>query len=1547
MAITADQVAEAVSKFLPRNLDVARDSDSGQLPQSRVTERALQIVRTSLLLDPEASLHSLSLAVTAWVDALQLLEGNLTRLVSNDLLLSLEDEAPHFISDLTGLQAIDVTLLKMQSSVVTTGEISSTYESEFVSAVEDFVSDEIAPNVQNRNRTVIRDEAKSLFSSIEPQWEAALEEQVDITARVDSFVAADLKSTVITEAIEASRTRVAELLSELDGATSAVQAAAAEEILVDLAAVKAVIELINDADSPEGTTVVGPLRDGRTPTDHLRRSGYATPEFPDVITLPSGARRGTSGRINLADKVISGGHGDPLDDADGDTVTPTFQDLTADFVGDGVEEGNFLCLVQTGSSHRVLTVAATELTVTPELPLVLADDDRYLVLEEPIGTYFKDEDESFWEAYATGASGSNVVMSGSAGEFPEEIRLEGTNGSNAKAYSTSGGGEAIPARAEGSDGQPYGDYTHSNSGGLFYINWEIVGASSGSGNGIGGFRLTGILTTFLDDGVEVGDYVYIDTGPEAGTHIVSAVISNTVLEVDSAWAAAFSAETFRIRSRSTVYRLSAPFTEAMVGQRMVLSNPPAVATQEFWGPFEITEFVSTQLVKLDVGANLLGYSTDVNKGFSTFSVVDIADSNWESFYSATMNAYSSLIEAGDHLEVSGYTTTPTRTEDLNGVWDITDVIDDGRVEIDASGTFGFPSEAMYTETGLTWRVLRGDVDYEKVFTDPDGEFLSSGVAAGDVLYLDDGAGADVGSSFTIDSVESQTTVILTTAFTEAADGYDYHISPVTEDFVRDPDVNMYSGLIQDGLSFTFNVETSVPSGQEGEYDLTEDALGVNTLETADTLANSDLYLYSDWKVVPEDDQTAYFSQTDLDFADYDGGGSSLKATVELDGSLGLAYLVVEGEDPLQVVLIVRDDPYDLTSSSSKLRFNDRVDLAAGPLDWEVWSDLTTSTFTDSTNAPFANVVPGDIIRIYPGTGDQQDLVITEAVSSSEVTVAPEIDAGVSSIPYVLFGAVRPGMELVAGGRRTTILDIDSEHVLKLDKPIHPAAGIDLTWVVVRPGVDLDVFEVSDRDASFIANDGFGLVANGIHDWVVGATLEIMGERPLKALIQNAYDRDGDGVYETLLISRPLTMEYGALAYQIRDAVQGKSSFFGSVSDSFGDAAAGDYLTVWGVDQVFTVLDVVDGMLKVTPRIQAGLDDQDHVLIRSGTKSWGRFVLLEYLLGLVTLESDLDLLKLRLAEVVADFGGDVIEGPVAGTTSPAFVEDGDEDDETDVVSLDTVSGIEVGDRVDLIVGAETWFSYVREVDATGSLIKLYKEFDQTASITSCSVYKNSVSYVLSDALDRLTEVQALLTAARGFSVPVSTALLASKKVLAQVGLDRAEDAIDSGDLTSLVGMDADSASSNTYADVAVRTAGRTTDVAGSSDGTAPSRRYTAGVDPATGISGRHGALPPVGSVIVGEEANTRIALADLAEWLTADARVHQAAQLSLDDLRSRRIYELIGEVDSGLVTDTDPTLPWIAQTGSASDRLMEIEEAAIAALDYMIDHPDQFEDVEET
>jgi len=1586
MAITAEQVQAAVEKFLPRTLEVSRDADTGALDQEKVVERALQIARTSMLMDIEAPFYPLSMAVTSWGEDLQSILDAMAKLASDDLLLSLRDEAPYFISDFTKLRSARTKLSQLSGSVAE-GTLSDNYLDGFTGDLEDFVADEVMPNVTNRNRVVIRDEAKAVYAGLEPLWLDVLAKKDDLLAQVDAFLEVDLKSKVASELILAIRKQLAQTIKDLEGANSSEQAALAEQVLIDLAASRAVLKIIQTAPDYTGTKMVVPAIEGSTPKDYLQRQGKGVPEPISVVDLPSGARFGTGGRIHL--DPLAGGHGEAVDDGDGDILTDTFRDSGAAFVVDGVKPDHFLFLVHTAQCYRILTVTATELTTTPEIPNDITSDDRYLVLEDMLGTYFKDTGESFWTEYSDGATGSNVVVSGGGGIFLTDRRLEdddgSTNGLNSKKLRQSSvvtsdhaltgqkSGTKWPFKMKPVDGQlggkPLGKSGVANAEAGTYPSTHDQFTSSGQSASNRWFDTN--VADFTALGVSVGDLLEISgVSADAVYWRIDGIVSTWFTVDESARSMpALSGKNWKVKARCSnyvVYDSTATFVtdSVAIGDYVYLKSVDG----DYRELFQVDSVISEDRIMLD--STIASYETDVFCiVYNGASVTDTSTIGPDYIYTAG-SFFDALVQVGDVARV--YTGG-----DAEGDYEITALISDNIVQID--GVFsGFEDSQV--------EVYFHPEDYTDLFYDPDGEFLTKGIVAGDKLYLHEGSGTGTpigigGEAHTISEVVGQNYLKVDTPFTEHSTQITWHISPDSTYFFNSQDVIVYAGLLKDTLAespgYKLVITASAMSSHEGDYNLKYNPddrnaypeIGLYWLELDDSLPNDadNPAFYTGWHVSPQDDKTWLFAFSDsygskidfLDFTDDNGDDNSVAGTITYDGSRDACYLVHDG-NAYQVYFAVREDPYDSTSPAYTIRIKDRVDVLETPWqDWEIWRGLTTDVFTDTVNSPFGSSALGDIIRLDPNGPDQQDVIIIEVISASEVKVSAQLDAGQSGLSYAIFDTVKPGMELVTGSRRVQIVDIADEHVLKLRTSLPASVGKDLTWFVVLPGTNLDTTYLVDRDAAFLADGGFG-TGSVPDDWVEGSTVHVMGSQMIKAKVVGVSDLDGDGIAEAVIIDKGMPLSKGPVSYKVLDFEEMKTVTFTPGDDTEGSpidlslVEAGDLLTVWGRSEVYEIeeVDAGAGTVELNPRISAGLTDQTFVITRNGAQAWGRFLLLRYLLEQLDLDEDLDDLKLHLAEVIADFGGEAKVEIVASPGGTATLEDdSDADDTTPTLHVTKEADIQAGDQVYMTLSDDgEVFSYVETVDhsdPTYSALTLYHEFESSQTVTTYSIVRNSVSYVLDEIFNEsdglYSQIEAIQDVATAFEVPANSETSAVTALFEQLSMDKAVDAIKAGDLEALSEMSAGDSSYSASAAVAVNTLGQSTALSGTSSGSSAASSNVAGENPDESTSSDYSGTNT--STTVPEEVEIRIALADLAEYLAAETRTYEAAEMGLDEALSRAIFELNGEVESDLITDTDPTLPWIAVSGSKKDRIIETKEAADAALDYMIENPDEFETVE--
>jgi hypothetical protein len=393
------------------------------------------------------------------------------------------------------------------------------------------------------------------------------------------------------------------------------------------------------------------------------------------------------------------------------------------------------------------------------------------------------------------------------------------------------------------------------------------------------------------------------------------------------------------------------------------------------------------------------------------------------------------------------------------------------------------------------------------------------------------------------------------------------------------------------------------------------------------------------------------------------------------------------------------------------------------------------------------------------------------------------------------------------------------------------------------------------------------------------------------------------------------------------------------------ALAGDILTVWGLEDTFEVTDILPSPpygLEFTPRAPARLSAQDFIVVRAGSEFHGRYLLMESLNSALTVDADTDALRLRIAEVLIDFGN--ITVAVDSGTAGAVVDDGNGDGFsgvfTDSAATFIANGAAFGDRLRAIDGgSEERRTYVTEVISETS-IRISPELPED-SYAAWNLERNSVSSSLVEVGRLKSQMQALLDVLVGYVLPTNRTIEGVLDLLRTQQLDKALDQLLDGNVSEFISLSVDEASYTSLARSSTQSAGATT---------YPSedlQNQVVGKDPATGrVPATTSGIKAGTSSSLGQEegVETRVALADGITSLLADEKVRALSQISFEELRNRAIYELVGEVESGVITDTDATLPWISVTGSIRERLVSRRERLLAALQYMIDNPDDFEEV---
>jgi len=121
----------------------------------------------------------------------------------------------------------------------------------------------------------------------------------------------------------------------------------------------------------------------------------------------------------------------------------------------------------------------------------------------------------------------------------------------------------------------------------------------------------------------------------------------------------------------------------------------------------------------------------------------------------------------------------------------------------------------------------------------------------------------------------------------------------------------------------------------------------------------------------------------------------------------------------------------------------------------------------------------------------------------------------------------------------------------------------------------------------------------------------------------------------------------------------------------------------------------------------------------------------------------------------------------------------------------------------------------------------------------------------------------------------------------------------------------------------------------------------------------GSVPPTSEsgVVVDDRDDVFLALYDVISELRGDAKRKSAAAISMEELRNRAVYELVGETVSQITYDNDDTLPWIKTAnleaeddsldkygGKAHDTAL-LAQALLDSIDFILaeENEDKFDD----
>jgi len=813
-----------------------------------------------------------------------------------------------------------------------------------------------------------------------------------------------------------------------------------------------------------------------------------------------------------------------------------------------------------------------------------------------------------------------------------------------------------------------------------------------------------------------------------------------------------------------------------------------------------------------------------------------------------------------------------------------------------------------------WIVEEADADHLFVV---DEDVFERGVVVGDVIFF-----LNVGPILTAEITEIRGVNLLLTDFffDENQAGIEWEIR--------------YSDLLFISDTANFLSNNVVPGDileVQGVEDYTIVSVDSQTQLTVDPEIDS-FFVGKNFLVYPDPTITTKFVQTDVDFEAHGIGAFFEGVQVILNAETG----------DLNVVRLDPDDPVQA------LRVETPVSVDAGPLNWTLRAGDETDLFNDPSG-PFANYEAGDIIVYRPGTVDERRVGIQEVLGPQSVRLAGTLPQGEVDIPYAVISVCKGGVQLIVSGRRHSVISVVDRHTLQVQPPLALTIGKDVEFLIVRSGSTPLAYHLVDE----VTAQTFGV--QGFPASIVGSDFELMSGQQVKGRVTARVDANDDTRFESFNITAQLRIGQRKAAYRLRTLLSNTTNKFKTDSSS-PLPAAGDILTVWGQARTFEILEVAlvgsDIVLTIDGLLPARLEEQSFVVVRGGSRNHGRFLLLQQKLATLAQDDDTSSLRLAVAEVLLDFGSNT--QPIAAGVGADLTFDEDGDGLTDTITVSTATfvtdGVEFGHRVDVVYpGPTSRRSYVIEV-VSETVLKVDPAVPVSVTPLAWAIVRSSVSNALDDVLQLRTQMEDLQEIVNLYVVEQNATVLNALNMLKKHRMDRAIDLFYDGQLAEFVAMESTDSSYASQARSSIQTVGAATtpseDVVSSSSQQVSSGNNLSGVDPVTGKAAPSSTFASAtqSQAIGTDEVETRIALSKAVTELVADEQIRSMLTLSLDEARNRGIYELNGEIQSGVISDQDSTLPWLDKTGSVKDRLIEKAQAAMDAIQYMLDHPDEFDDV---
>ena len=259
MAITRKDIKKAISEYLPSDLNYAQDS-SGNVDSDALFKRLSQMVAVALAIDPDALTYIVYLSVQRLTESLSTIVSLLDELAGDQQLLSADSTGPVQITDFTQLIAARNYLTAMESDLATGGDFSEARLASFTKEIDGFLEDQLKQNVENKNTAAVDALLVASISSIETAWAEMLTQRELVFNIVDEFFDVDVKGLAAQLVLNSASTSLTSSHGALKDATAQDQGTASDEILISIAAIKAVLNIIENAPEVAGTVTITPAQ---------------------------------------------------------------------------------------------------------------------------------------------------------------------------------------------------------------------------------------------------------------------------------------------------------------------------------------------------------------------------------------------------------------------------------------------------------------------------------------------------------------------------------------------------------------------------------------------------------------------------------------------------------------------------------------------------------------------------------------------------------------------------------------------------------------------------------------------------------------------------------------------------------------------------------------------------------------------------------------------------------------------------------------------------------------------------------------------------------------------------------------------------------------------------------------------------------------------------------------------------------------------------------------------------------------------------------------